>query len=351
MNTRIRLIHRSQFSCEPILRRCPNGDLLCLCQIGGVTEPSPDNRVAWFRSQDNGETWSAPVNVHPEDGRAVYATEVFLLDDVIYAFLTFHNGKFVNWTCTTMQSRDNGHTWEDIGVFPGLPNYSFVRGMIRRRNGEIVIPYQHYPVTPEDNERLVKQNGYCWDSLARYVENGVFISRDQGKSYTRYPGVQIPLKGENQPNWTWTEPTLAELSDGTLVMLLRVCKTNYLWRSESTDGGITWSEAVKTDIPNPSNKPKLLALPRGRIALIHTPNFCSPPGVNSLLARVPLSVWISDDDMKTWGYQKVISDFPGGFCYPDGVVEEDGRHIRFSIEYSRYNLLFIDHEVESSPEH
>lgn len=339
---KIRLIHRDHLSCEPILRRCPNGELICVGQIGGLTEPAPENRVVVFHSRDNGETWSKPFSIYPEDGRAVYSTEVMLLDGVLYAFLTLHNGNFVHWEITTMRSGDSGYTWEDIGPFPELPNFSFARGMIRKRNGDLLIPYQHYPIGPEENERLAREGRKVWDCNISYVENGLLISRDNGLTYTRTPGVRIPIKGEGQPNWSWTEPTLAELSDGKLVMLLRVHDSGRLWRSESVDGGVTWSEAVRTDIPNPSNKPKLLAMPDGRIALIHTPN-----EKLGMLNRNPLEIWISDDDMKTWGYRRLISDFPGAFCYPDGIVEEDGRVIRFTIEYSRFNTLYVEHEVEA----
>lgn len=338
---RIRLIHRDHLSCEPILRRCPNGELICVSQIGDMTEPAPGNRVVVFHSGDNGETWTQPFSIYPEDGQAVYVTEVMLLENIFYAFLTLHNGHFVNWQCTTMRSRDNGYTWENIGIQPGLPNYSFARGMIRKKNGDVVIPYQHYPISAEENARLLKDNLKVWDSTIHYVESGILLSCDNGQTYTRYPAVRTELKGLNQPTWAWTEPTVAELSTGTLVMLMRICGTGWLWRSESTDGGVTWSRAEKTAIPNPSNKPKLIALPGRKIALIHTPNnHCS------FLSRNPLSIWISDDDMNTWAYQKVISDFPGGFCYPDGICEDGGRHIIFSIEYSRFNILFIDHEVE-----
>jgi hypothetical protein len=317
--------------------------LICVSQVGGVTEPAPENRVVVFHSKDNGDTWSKPFSIYPEDGQAVYATELMLLDDVFFAFLTVHNGNFVNWQCTTMRSRDNGYTWENIGIFPGLPNYSFARGMIRLNNGNIMIPYQHYPISLEENERLAQNRLKVWDSRISSVDNGVLISQDHGQTYSTLQGPQIPIKGANEPDWSWTEPTIAELSDGTIVMLLRVHDSGCLWRSESRDGGITWSEARRTDIPNPSNKPKLIAMPEGKIALIHTPNEKMGHG---LPGRTPLAIWLSDDDMNTWGYRRIISDFPGGFCYADGICEEDGKHIRFSIEYSRFNILFIDHEVE-----
>ena len=58
--------------------------------------------------------------------------------------------------------------------------------------------------------------------------------------------------------------------------------------------------SYSTTIPNPSNKPKLIALPNG-------------------------------------------TQFPGAFCYPDGIYE-DG-HIMFSIEYNRHDILFVDHTL------
>ena len=57
MKTRIKLVHIDSLSCEPILRRAPDGGLLCVCQCGDVYEPAPGNRVRAFRSEDEGETW------------------------------------------------------------------------------------------------------------------------------------------------------------------------------------------------------------------------------------------------------------------------------------------------------
>ena len=121
-------------------------------------------------------------------------------------------------------------------------------------------------------------------------------------------------------------------------MLLRVDGTGCLWRSESRDSGRTWSEPVRTDIPNPGNKPKLIPMPDGRIALIHTPN--AKPG---FMNRMPLAVWISGDDMKTWPDRRIISDLPICYCYPDGFWENG--HIMFTIELNRHEILFVDHEV------
>jgi len=335
--TRIKQIYTAALCCEPIVRRMPNGELLCVCQSGDTYEPAPGNRVYVFHSKDNGETWTPPESIYPEDGQAVYSTEVMVLDDEIHVFLTVHNGRFVNWSCQVMKSTDNGYTWENTGAPPHFPTYTFFRGMIRLKNGDILIPYQHYPVTQEENDRLLRENKGAWEANIDFVESGVIISRDGGHTYEK---CKIPV---HTKEWAWTEPTIVELTNGMVVMLFRICGSGFLWESRSSDGGKTWSKEVKTDIPNPTNKPKLIAMDDGRIALIHTPN---NKGIETKkwTDRYPLQIWISTDDMATWEYKKTVTEFPGNYDYADGFFE-DG-HILFSIERNRHDILFFDHVAE-----
>lgn len=337
---RLRFVHRDSLSCEPILRRMPNGKLLIVAQCGDVTEPAPLNRVYAFISEDEGETWSMGASVWPEDGRAVYLTEVTVLGDVIRVYLTLHNGAFVDWDTRVVASRDNAATWEDEGPAPCLPHYSFLRGMITLRDGALLMAHQTYPIDRAENARLLRENGRYTDARIHDVETGCLRSEDRGISWTKYPGVRLFFGGTTERNWIWSEPTLFEQADGSVSMLMRVNGTGRLYRSDSHDGGRSFSEPIPTDIPNPSNKPKLLALGDGRVALIHTPN-----PVCGMLHRNPLAVWISSDGMKTWNDRRVISDFPGAFCYPDGFVENG--HLLFSIEFNRHEILFVDHDLSA----
>lgn len=45
---RIRQVHTDSLSCEPILRRTENGELLCVCQCDGTCDLRPDNRTYVF---------------------------------------------------------------------------------------------------------------------------------------------------------------------------------------------------------------------------------------------------------------------------------------------------------------
>ena len=347
MNTRIRLVHCDSLSCEPIVRRAPDGALLCVSQCGDVTEPAPGNRVFAFRSLDNGETWQDAGLVYPESGEAVYGTEVTVLDGVISAQLQVHNGRFLNMRCVVMESRDSGLTWTNAGAPPHFPRFCFVRSLLRLANGEILFPCQAFPVSEEENARLVVANHNIadfrrqraiWDADVDHMENDVIVRAGHGQGWQRFAGPSIAVKGSTGRGWAWTEPTLAQLSDGTIVMLLRVDGSGRLWHSESKDNGRTWTPAAPTDIPNPGNKPKLIAIPDGRFALLHTPN--PTPGFHN---RHPLALWISDDDLRSFSDRRVVTDFPGRYCYPDGFCENG--HILFTIEINRHEILFFDCEL------
>ena len=338
--TRIQLVHRNSLSCEAIVRRMPNGELLMVSQCDGPIEPHPDNRVYYWHSRDDGASWEGPVRLWPEDGRAVYQTEVSVRGEEVTVYVTLHNGMFWDWDCVMLRSTDSGHTWEMAGYPPCFRQFVFHRGMIETSDGGIVMAYQRYPVTEEQNRTGRAEGGGIykrWDMIT-HNENGITRSDDNGKTWNSYPVITL----QHDRIWHWGEPTVCELRDGRLAMLVRVNGSGYLTRSDSSDGGRTWCEPYRTDIPNPGNKVKLIGMPDGKIALLHTPTIRKM----RLTDRHPLEIWISDDDMRSWGYKRTLIDMPGAISYPDGFCSEDGKHVCLSIEFNRHDVYYIDHEVE-----
>jgi hypothetical protein len=335
--TYINLVHVDTLSCEAILRKAPNDELIIISQCGGLKEPSIDNRVYIFRSVDQGRSWSKPSLVYPDDGMAVYCTEVTVIANDIFAFLTIHNGFFLDFHNVVMKSSDNGHSWEETELFPNLPGFVFVRGALKLRNGDIVFPYQQYLVSETENNDLAKNKKYIWNSNIETVTNGIYIKRRAEDDIVFGGEVKVQLWKDSKKLWQWTEPTLAELSNGTLVMLLRINKTGYLYRSDSTDGGLTWSDIKRTNLKNPGNKPKLIMLPDNNIALLNTFN-----DGDKYIDRNPLSLWISCDDMNTWEYKEELVNFPGWLSYPDGIVNK-GDKIQFAFEFNRQDIYFVEH--------
>lgn len=338
--TDIKLVHVDSLSCEAILRKTPNGELIIVGQNGGKKEPDIDNRVYVFHSKDDGDTWSKPHLIIADNKKAVYCTEVSIIEKKIYAFLTLHNGYFLNYSNIVVVSEDNGYTWHIDDSFPSLDGFVFVRGMIQLKNGDYVFPYQQYLVSKEENNELVNKKLYIWNSAIETVYNGVFIKNKHSNEYTFSNKIEIPLFKHNKKLWQWTEPTIAQLSDESLVMLLRVNQSGYLYESRSYDCGLTWSIAKKTTLKNPGNKPKLIMMDQG-IALINTFSDGS-----TYRDRCPLSIWISNNDMRTWDYQKDVVRFPGWLSYPDGYYDKSTNAILFAFEFNRHDIYFVKHQIE-----
>lgn len=332
---KISMVHRDSLSCEAIVRKLPDKSLILVSQCGGVTEPALENRVLVFHSRD-GEKWSSPELIREDNGRALYATDMDVDEESgrVRVYVTEHNGGYLDTDCYALVSDDGGHRWqrEELPCFGR--DFVFLRGTIRTPRGKW-IAYQRYAVEKEENDSLRRAGKTILDSMLPAVRCGTLFSSDE-KRFEKGEDILIPNELNGKRIWQWPEPTLAVLSDG-FAMLLRINGAGVLYRSDSKDG-LHWSKPCPTDIPNPNNKPKLLNLNGGAVALINTPN----PELG-FRHRNPLEIWISDDDMRTWRYKKKVLDFPGWLSYPDGFA--DGDRIIFSFELNRHDIYLADCDI------
>src|SRR5690606_34926514 len=87
------------------------------------------------------------------------------------------------------------------------------------------------------------------------------ISDDGGATW-RASGPMVGYAG--------IQPALAEKEDGTLVAFMRDSgDAMRILRSESTDGGETWSTAPATELPNPGSSVAVVVLADGRWAMVY----------------------------------------------------------------------------------
>src|SRR6185436_19733296 len=118
------------------------------------------------------------------------------------------------------------------------------------------------------------------------------------------------------------------------------------------DGGMTWSKPAPTTKPSPVTRFWFKQLIDGRYALIDNPTSLTPGGKSG--PRDPLELWISSDEMKSWGLRVVVdrgayhTDRPAqrsrlGFAhqlaYPE-AVERDGK-LYVAYDYNRKDVVVL----------
>ncbi len=351
---------------EGILRRVAAGRLMCTWTTGGFSEPTDGNFTMVSYSDDDGRTWTPPRVLFRHTHRGLFTTELFVpREGEIHAFLQTY--KLGVWM-TQLQSyraisRDGGHTWIGPHSIPGGIHNVWVNQGIVHSSGRWVIPVSWAeqmgdewcepmvgapPMMPQVGERvpplvqlpygsdhpLIYKTANAWAHRNHRYVVGAILADDQGATF-RLRGYLC----HDAPRHFF-EPKVVELSDGAIALLTREIQDGWLWRSESRDGGETWSPLRRTDIPNPSSKVRLLRARDGRIFLLHNP--CGTDG-QSWGRRNPLSLWISDDDMRSWSVKvDLVKDSARNLNYPDGYLDEEARELRFAWEdaYSVYIMRF-----------
>lgn len=327
---------RFEYAREPLLRRMPNGDLLCVFLSGGHTEPDNQNFVIAVRSQDDGISWSEPQVLFRHGERAVWATELFCEGNTVCLFvMTYYApSRYRELILYRSFSYDDGKTWTQPQSLPNGLLSGSVRQGVALNSGRWVFPFYWQECLDG------------WDWTVSAVPNGgidprwpfrcgALISDDRGKSFDLrgYLTADIPL---------W-ENNVCEYAPGKLVMLMRAEYTGRLYRSFSDDDGQTWSPAQATDIPNPASKITLLKI-EDKTVLIHNPTastaFCD------WRKRTPLSLWVSLDGTRTWSKKVDLCEMGESFFYPHGFWDPAARQIYLACENGQeHYLLKIPGEV------
>ncbi len=214
-----------------------------------------------------------------------------------------------------VRSTDGGKTWTDKQqLLPGY-NADFM-GLIQTREGHIVVTVEH--LVPE---------------LGRWVCCS-FRSKDEGKTWKQSNLIDLGGSGHHDGA---VEPTVVELSDGRLMMMIRTGFGQF-WRAYSTDGGEYWRTIEPSGIDASSAPGWILRLKSGRLAFVW--NQSKPQDATEWKHkwsgqafeypasgyRQELSLAFSDDDGRTWTKPVVIAREPGGqLAYPYLLERSPGK--------------------------
>jgi predicted neuraminidase len=258
---------------NPVLFKKSDGTIILFYKVG---ETIQQWKTYFVTSSDEGETFSAARELVEGDigGRGpVKNKPIYLMDGTIVAPASLEGG---TWDAFVDLSKDAGQTWQKSELVP-----------IRRVGYDIQM-----------------------------------VDRPYDKHYCYGKGV--------------IQPTLWESEAGKVHMFLRSTSSR-IFRSDSEDGGKTWSLAYSTGLPNNNSGIDLVKLPNGILVLAYNPTENLPNYYKG--SRTPLILSYSEDNGQTWKELAVLEDTPGGYAYP-AIICNDKSELLITYTWKRERIVF-----------
>lgn len=292
------------------LVRLSDGRFL-IAWFGGTKEKDDD--VGIWITKGNAGTWAIPQEVAKIRHDAHWNPVLFQPSDG-KIILYFKVGKEIaRWQTWFISSEDDGESW------------SAPRELVAGDRGGR---------GPVRNKPIVLSDGR-WIAGASH-ESGpweVFfdVSSDQGETWQPTPYISLnrdSLKGKGI-----IQPTLWESSPGKVHALLRSSE-GVVYRTDSEDYGISWSEAYPTSLPNPNSAIDLVRFDDGTLVLAYNPDD------ENWGSRGTLSLAVSADNGRTWN-KKI--DLASGekdeeFSYP--AIIRFGDSLAVTYTWNRNKIAF-----------
>jgi len=234
------------------LAHLPGGDL-ALAWFGGTQEGVGDISIHFSRLSPGADRWSDPVRLTDDSTRSEQNPVLFaaLSGDLWLLYTAQHAGNQDTAEVRRRISGDGGHTWGPAEtLFPASERGGvFIRQRIQvTRTGRWLLPIFS----------CVRIEGRKWSG--DLDTSAVMISDDSGRTWR-----EVPV-----PDSTGAvHMDIVEFSDGALGALFRSRWADWIYRSESTDDGETWTVPVPTDLPNNNSSMQQALLSDDRIAVVY----------------------------------------------------------------------------------
>ena len=309
--------------------------------FGGFWEKSPDTAI-WV-SRRRGGVWEYPRVAADIRGIAMWNPVLFRRNDGAIR-LFFKVGKEIqDWKTFYVDSWDEGETFSaPAELVPG--DLSGGRGPvknkpIRLKNGTAIAPAS------------IERDG-LWDAFAD-------ISEDDCVTWRKSAPVPIRRVLLNQGGCTemqvihrlydrnllfgkgMIQPTLWEDENGQVHMLCRTTSSR-IFRSDSLDGGMTWSLAYDMGLPNNNSGIDLCRLSSGVLLLVYNPRE-NLPGYHKG-PRTPLEVAVSLDNGHSFRHLLTLENHDGNFAYP--AIIADDRQIMITYTWNRERIRYYSFFLE-----
>lgn len=289
-----------------------------LCAFFGGTKEGKDDVQIWLSRFKDGK-WSEPkVVADSDDNTPCWNPVLFEYDGKIMLF--YKVGKPIpKWRTMLIESADGGKSWSaprelvegDEGGRGPVKNKA-----IRLSDGRICAPAS-------------VETPLYWDCFTD-------ISSDGGKTWQK--SKTVPFNHLKAAGKGIIQPTLWE-ADGKIYMLTRSTESRIM-KSESSDGGMTWSPAEKTELFNNNSGIDCVKLNDGRIVVIYNP-IPADWGDRNIIAYS-----ISDDNGNSFSPCTLVEkdeNTDAEFSYPAIIC--DDKYVYTTYTHNRKNIMFRIFEI------
>lgn len=337
-----------------------NGDVLCTW-FSGTEEGKADITIFISCKKKGSDDWSKPVAMSDNPGRSDQNPVLFkATNGDIWLLYTSQESTHQDKAIIQYRiSKDNGKTWgKQTRLFPNQTGL-FIRQPITINNeGEWLLPLYHC---------VIRNDGKPWDGSYDY--SAVEVSDDNGKTWKEYevPGSEgcVQMCIVKLPN------------KKGFVGFFRSRWADNIYRSFSKDGK-NWEKPVKTELPNNNSSIQATLLKDNNLVIAFNASSKKDAKVRRLslfsdktedkndvdeskgqvafwgAPRAPMTLALSEDDGKTWPYQRNIAEGSGyaltnnskdkknkEFSYPSVKQTLDG-NIDVTFTYFRQSIAFVE---------
>lgn len=286
--------------------------------FGGAREGDKSVEI-WVSRRTAEGVWTEPVSVSEGDSVAHWNPVLYQQENGTIILYYKHGETIPDWITRYITSTDNGLTWsKPQTLVPG--DTSGGRGPVKNKclklsNGRVL-----GPASTEQNKKWIP-----------FID----VSDDDGITWNFYGLMERPkYKGAFVG---LIQPTLWEDEEGEVHCFLRSNK-GAIYRSDSSDKGITWCKPYRTRLPNNNSGIDIKKDNSGRLWLIY-----NPVDVNWGI-RHPLSLACSKDNGKHFTEILIPEPGNGEFSYPAITCKDNTLYITYT--YKRKQIVFWKIELE-----
>ncbi len=309
------------------------GEFLC-AWFGGAVEGDP--RVAiWISRRTPDGDWGEAYIAADEPEIACFNPVLYQIGKLLWLYYQAGPNP-EQWTGYYRTSTDDGHTWSESTNMPA--------GLFG--------PIKNKPIHLHDG-RIA-----CPSSMESYQTwtGWVHIYDPATEAWAIRGPMTVPGEWPRQRQHGVIQPTLWESEPGHIVALLRSTPDiGAVCRSDSHDGGETWSPAELTELPNPNSGIDAVRLTDGRIVLIYNHTLRADPTLAGseiptaagqiAYGRGIIHMAVSDDDGASWSEPWTAEDAGREYSYPAIIqASDDSVHITYTWNRTgvRHGVFTLD---------